>query len=105
LGERTILQSEHPNGRLGFAFDDKGVHEVFPHNSDDYDDDEPCYLLVNADGKTIYPSDAFDFCERTIVVTSPNVKAKVELENWRKQVRAKQFIAPPPTCLEVVYLL
>jgi len=28
-GERTILQSQHRNGRLGFLFNDCGVHEVF----------------------------------------------------------------------------
>jgi hypothetical protein len=104
-GERVILQSEDPDGRLGFAFDDRGIHEVFADDSDDYDDGKPCCLLVNVDGTDVYPSDAFAFCDRTIVLTSPNLKAKVGLENWRTQFSAEQFIAPPPSCLEFVYLL
>jgi hypothetical protein len=104
-GERTILQSEDQGGRLGFVFDDDGVHEVSAHNSHIYDNGGPCCLLVSADGKTVSPSLALHFCDRTIVVTSPNIKSKPELKEWMKQAKAKQFIAPPPSCLEVVYLL
>ena len=104
-GERTILQSQNRNGRLGFVFDDGGVREVFPHNSRVYKDGRPCCLLVNADGTLIYPLGDLGFCDRTVVVTSPNIKSKLELDNWRKQTRAQQFIATPPSCSEVVYLL
>ena len=104
-GERTILQSERRNGRLGFVFDDRGVHQVFAGDPDSYDDGKPCCLLVSADGKNVSPLDDFEFCDRTVVVTSPNLKAKVDLENWQKQTSARQYIAPPPSCLEVVYLL
>ena len=104
-GERTILQSEHKDGRLGFVFDDDGVREVFAHNSRTYKDGRPCCLLVNADGKIVHPLDELDFCDRTIVVTSPNMKSKPRLENWKKQLKADEFIAPPPSCHEVVYLL
>jgi len=104
-GERTILQSEHKDGRLGFVFDDNGVREVSAHNSRNYKDDKSCCLLVSADGKMVYPFDEFDFCDTTIVVTSPNMRPKLNLENWRKQFKAGQFIAPPPSCHEVVYLL
>jgi hypothetical protein len=104
-GERTILQSEHKDGRLGFVFDDDGVREVFAHNSRTYKDGRPCCLLVNADGKIVHPLDELDFCDRTIVVTSPNMESKPRLENWKKQLKADEFIAPPPSCHEVVYLL
>ena len=104
-GERTILQSEHKDGHLGLLFDHDGVHEVFAGNSYSYADGKPCCLLVNADGKIVSPLDEFDFCDRTIVVTSPNMKSKPALENWRKQFKAERFIAPPPSCHEVVYLL
>jgi len=105
LGERTILQSEHKDGRLGLLFDHDGVHEVFAGNSYRYADGKPCCLLVNADGKRVYPLNELQFCNRTIAVTSPNLKSKKDLENWMKQFKARQFIAPPPSCLEVVYLL
>lgn len=38
---RTILQSEMPDRRLGFVFDDDGVREVFPHDSGTYHDGKP----------------------------------------------------------------
>jgi len=104
-GERTILQSKDENGRLGFVFDDKGVHEVFPHNAKSYKDGKPCVLLVSADGKETFPAVILSFCDRTIVVTSPNTKPKQKLTEWMKQSIADQFIAPRPSCLEVVYLL
>ena len=104
-GERTILQSEHKDGRLGFVFDDDGVREVFPHNSNIYKYGKPCVLLVNADGKEISPAVNLAFCDRTIVVTSPNMKPKSRLTTWTKQIDAERFIAPPPSCLETVYLM
>jgi len=104
-GERTILQSQNRNGRLGFVFDDGGVREVFPHNSHIYKDGRPCCLLVSADSTEVSPFMDLDFCDRTIVVTSPNIKSKSNLKHWMKQAEAEEFIAPPPSCLEVVYLL
>jgi len=103
-GERVILQSQNTTGRLGFAFDDNGVHEVFPHNYKNYIDGRPCYLLVSADG-VISPLADFDFCHRIIVVTSPNFALKKELKDFQKQTEAETFIAPAPSCHEVVYLL
>jgi hypothetical protein len=105
LGVRVVLQMENPSGRLGFIFDDNGVHEVTVHNAEVYNDGKPCYLLVSADGAETYPSPLLDFCSTTIVVTSPNLEFKHGLRNWKKQVMAKQFVAPPPSCPEVVYLL
>jgi len=102
---RVILQSERLDGRLGFVFDDNGVREVFIHDAQIYNDGKPCYLLVSADGTQIYPSPELSFCNSIIVVTSPNMKSNADLKNWTKQTRAKQFVAPPPLCLEVVYLL
>jgi len=104
-GERTILRSQDDNGHLGFVFDDGGVREVFPHNSNIYKDDKPCVLLVNTDGKEISPAVNLAFCDRTIVVTSPNMKPKSRLTTWTKQIDAERSIAPPPSCLEIVYLL
>jgi len=103
-GERVILQSQDVTGRLGFAFDDNSVHEVFPHNYKNYKDGRPCYLLVSADG-LVSPLVSFDFCHRIIVVTSPNFAAKKELKDFQTQAKAQTLIAPAPSCHEVVYLL
>jgi hypothetical protein len=102
-GERTLLQSEHKNGRLGFIFDNDGVHEVFPHNYDSYRDGKPCCLLVSADGKMVHPLAELGWCDRTIVVSSPNMESEPDLRTWMSQT--EKFIAPPPSCLEVVYVL
>jgi hypothetical protein len=105
-GERTLLQSERKNGRLGFVFDNDGVHEVFPHNSDSYCDGKPCCLLVSADGNKVHPLAEFGWCDRTIVVSSPNMESKPDLKTWMSQTEeTEKFIAPPPSCLEVVYVL
>jgi hypothetical protein len=104
-GQRVVLQSDTPNGGLGYVFDDRGVHEVFRPTALIYNDGEPCYLLVSGDGAEIYPQKIFAFCDRIIVVTSPNMMIKPHLKFWTKQKSAEQFIAPPPSCLEVVYLL
>ena len=106
LGVRVILQTPTPSlQRLGFIFDNNGVREVSLHDAEIYNDGKPCYLLVNTDGKVESPSPALDFCSNVIVVTSPNLRSKLDLKEWKKQVGAVQFIAPPPSCLEVVYLL
>jgi hypothetical protein len=106
LGIRVILQtSASSTKRLGFIFDSNGIHAVSTQNAEIYDDGKPCYLLVSADGTLEYPSPELDFCSNIIVVTSPNLPAKPELRNWRKQFKAEQFIVPPTSCLEVVYLL
>jgi hypothetical protein len=105
-GERTLLQSEHKNGRLGFIFDDDGVHEVFAHNSDSYNNGKPCCLLVSVDDKMVHPLAELGWCDRTIVVSSPNMKSKPDLKTWMSQTEeAEKFITPPPSCLEVVYVL
>ena len=105
-GERTLLQSELGEGRLGFVFDNDGVHEVFRHNYKSYRDGKPCCLLVSADGKTVRPLPELGWCDRTIVVSSPNMKSKPNLKTWKTQTkRTREFIAPPPSCLEVVYIL
>jgi hypothetical protein len=104
-GERIILQSKTPNDGLGCMFDDDGIHEVFRRNAYKYNDGKPCYLVVSADGPGIYPSHTLSFCDRIIVVTSPNLTSKPELKNWMKQHEAREFIAQPPLCHEVVYLL
>jgi hypothetical protein len=70
-----------------------------------YNDGRPCYLLVSADGTKTYPSPLLNFCDRIIVVTSPNMDSKPDLKNWKKQASAEEFVATPPSCLEVVYLL
>ena len=105
LGVRVILQSGTSGGRLGFAFDDDGVREVFGDDASRYCDGKPCYLFVSADFTQIYPRPDFGFCSSTIVVTSPDMESKPDLKNWKKQAQAGQFIVPPPSCLEVVYLL
>jgi hypothetical protein len=103
-GERTLLQSEHKNGRLGFIFDNDGIREVFPHNCDS--DGKPCCLLVSADGNMVHPLAELGWCDRTIVVSSPNMKSKPDLKTWMSQTEeTEKFIAPPPSCLEVVYVL
>lgn len=104
-GERIILQSTSSNGRLGFIFDCDGVRQVFSHNAETYNDGQSCYLLVNADGPSECPLGALSFCDKTVVVTSPNLKGKPALKNWQKQALAEPFVAPPPSSHEVVYLL
>ena len=59
---------------------------------------------MNADGQKS-PLDDLDFCKKAIVVTSPNMNMKTRLRDWMKQFLAEEFISPPPSCLEVVYLL
>jgi hypothetical protein len=105
MGARVILQTENFPGIVGSVFDAKGVREIPALDAWIYDDGKPCYLLVSADGPLISPSPALAFCTATIVVTSPNLKSKSVLNAWQKQVEAKRFVAPPPSCLEVVYLL
>jgi hypothetical protein len=90
---------------VGFVFDDDGVRGVSGFDAENYADGKPCCLLVSADGPNISPLPALAFCTATIVVTSPNMKSKIDLNAWRKQEKAKQFVAPPPSCLEVVYVL
>lgn len=60
---------------------------------------------MSADGTEVYPSGTFTFCDRIIVVTSPNLLSKQGLKNWMKQTLAEEFVAPRPSCHEVVYLL
>jgi hypothetical protein len=98
---RVILQTE----TSGIIFDDDGVRGISARDIDTYRyiDGKPCCLLVSADGPKTSPLEAFDFCNATIVVTSPNLNS--HLESWEKQVRAKRFVATPPSCLEMVYLL
>ena len=91
--------------RLGIIFDDHGVRGISVHDTDKYIDDKPCCLLVDADGPWTSPLEDLDFCSASIVVTSPHLKPKSELNAWQKQVGAKRFVATPPSCLEVVYLL
>lgn len=105
IGERVILQSEQRGWSLGYIFDNYGVHELFPHNAPNYADGKPCYLLVSADGTLVYPLRNFSFCNKIIVVTSPNMNTKGNLKNWAKQTLAEYLIAPLPSCSEVVYLL
>jgi hypothetical protein len=100
---RIILQTKS-GGRLGIIFDDDGVRGISARDIDDLEG-KPCCLLVSADGPDISPLEDFAFCSATIVVTSPNLKSKSELNAWQKQFRAKRFVATPPSCLEVVYLL
>jgi hypothetical protein len=102
---RVILQAEDVTGIVGYIFDADGVREVPGRGAENYADDKPCLLLVSADGPYTYPLPVFNFCHATIVVTSPNMKPKSQLRAWQKQVVAEQFVAPPPSCLEVVYLL
>jgi hypothetical protein len=105
MGVRVILQAENLPGIIGFHFDADGVRGIPAQETWRYANDKPCLLLVSADGRQISPLSAFDFCTTTIVVTSPNMETKTNLRDWKKQVMAKQFVAPPPSCPEVVYLL
>ena len=107
LGERIILQDMREEfDRSGFLFDEKGVREITAANFqtfDEFDDDRPCWLLVNADGKKTSPSLAFSFCNKEIVVSSPNYEAKPELKSWLNQEKPQRIISPPPPCHEVVW--
>ena len=105
MGVRVILQAEEVSERLGIIFDDDGVRGISVRDIDDLALGKPCCLLVSADGPWTSPLEDLDFCSAAIVVTSPNLKAKSGLNAWRKQVGAKQFVATPPSCLDVVYLL
>ena len=104
MGVRVILQTE-TCGRLGIIFDDDGVREITARNAENYADGKPCYLLVSADYPRTSPLPDLGFCTATIVVTSPDLRSMPDLKSWRKQVSARQFVAPPPSCSEVVYLL
>jgi hypothetical protein len=104
MGARIILQMEI-RSRLGIVFDDDGVHGISIYGAENYADGKPCYLLVSVDSPLIYPLPDLDFCTATIVVISPNLKPMFGLNAWRKQFGAYQFVAPPPSCPEVVYLL
>lgn len=104
MGVRVILQTER-GGRLGIIFDDDGVRGISVRDIDKLAKGKPCCLLVSADGPQTYPSPEFDFCAAGIVVTSPNLKSKPNLKAWFKQAEAERFVATPPSCLEVVYLL
>ena len=104
MGVRVILQTG-TRGRLGIIFDDDGVRGISERDIDKLAKGKPCCLLVSADGPQTSPSPEFDFCAAAIVVTSPNLKSKPCLKSWRKQANAYQFVAPPPSCPEVVYLL
>jgi hypothetical protein len=104
MGIRVILQTEGDPSTVGLVFDASGVREVSTHDAWIYMDGKPCYLLVSADGRMTFPSPALASCTATIVVTSPNLKSKPNLNAWRKQSQADQFVAPPPFCAEVVYL-
>ena|SRR2546423_1143387 len=101
---RVILQTG-TGGRLGIIFDDDGVRGISVRDTDKYVDGKPCCLLVSADGPWASPLEDLDFCSAAIVVTSPNLKSKSGLNAWQKQAEAERFIATPPSCLEVVYLL
>jgi hypothetical protein len=92
MGVRVILQTGEI-GRLGIVFDDNGVRGISIHNVENYIDDKPCCLLVSADGLETSPSPEFDFCTAAIVVTSPNLKSKRDLNAWWKQAKAKRFVA------------
>jgi hypothetical protein len=105
IGARVIIQTENLPGIVGSVFDAKGVREIPVLDAWIYDDGKPCYLLVSADGPLTSPSPALAFCTATIVVTSPNLQPKLSLNAWQKQYNAYQFVAPPPSCPEVVYLL
>src|SRR3954471_18227469 len=105
MGVRVILQTEGDSGIVGFVFDADGVRGISARDAWNYADGKPCLLLVSADGPWTSPLEDLDFCSAAIVVTSPNLKAKSGLNAWRKQVGAKRFVATPPSCLEVVYLL
>jgi len=104
-GERVILQ-EQSGGRIGLLFDNdkNAIHQVSKKNSWRYMDGRPCWLLVSAD-ENKSPISEFNFCERAIVVSSPNMVKNKDLKEWVKQSQAKTFVSPPPSCLEVVFVL
>jgi hypothetical protein len=106
---RTILQlgdgRRRDGGYVGIIFDDDGVRGITARDAWNYADGKPCLLLANADDPWTSPLADLGFCSATIVVTSPNLKPKPELNAWQTQVGAKRFVATPPSCLEVVYLL
>jgi hypothetical protein len=104
-GDRVILQ-EPSGARIGILFDnDKGgIQEISQNEGLRYVDDRPCWLLVSADAD-LSPIPELQFCKKIIVVSSPNMVKKKSLKDWMKQSRAKTFISPPPSCLEVVFLL
>ena len=101
---RVILQTGTLKLR-GILFDDDGVRSITVQNAEDYADHKPCCLLVSADGENTYPLQDLGFCTAKIVVTSPNLMSKSRLKGWEKQAQAERFVATPPSCLEVVYLL
>ena len=107
LGERVILQDMREEfDRSGFLFDEKGVREITAANFktfDEFNDDRPCWLLVNADGKKTSPSLAFSFCNKEIVVSSPNIETKQDLKSWSNQEMPQRIISPSPPCYEVVW--
>ena len=105
MGVRVILQTENDPSTVGFVFDADGVRDISARDARIYADGKPCYLLVSADGPQTSPSPALEFCTATIVATSPNLKSKPNLNAWKKQSYACQFVATPPSCSEVVYLL
>jgi hypothetical protein len=90
---------------VGLMFDADGVRGIDAHDTLKYADDKPCILLVSADGPLTSPLPALGFCTAIIVVTSPNMKTKSTLHAWRKQAGAQEFVAPSPSCPEVVYVL
>src|SRR5256885_612074 len=100
-----VIHQTGTSGRLGIIFDDDGVRGISVRDTDKYVDGKPCCLFVSADGLWTSPFEDLDFCSAAIVVTSPNLKSKSGLNAWQKQVGAKRFVATPPSCLEVVYLL
>jgi hypothetical protein len=101
LGLRVILQIRSDR----FIVFDNGVHEAIGWGiTTYYKKDKPYCLLVSADGD-LHPSEFAGFCYPAIVVSSPNLKEKKPLREWRKQQRARTFITPEPSCCEVVYLL
>jgi hypothetical protein len=91
---------------IGLIFDADGVRGISTYETWNYvADGKPCFLLVSADGPETSPLPALGFCTAIIVVTSPNVKTKSNLNAWQKQAEAERFVATSPSCLEVVYLL
>jgi hypothetical protein len=105
LDIRVILQSAKPDGSLGVIFDDDGVRPDSTNEAQLYDDGQPCYRLVSADGIKESLSEYLGFCCSKVVVTSRNLESKPNLKKWSKQASADRFVALPPSCLEVVYLL
>jgi len=101
---RVILQTGTLKLR-GILFDDDGVREI--SEPDIYKlaaDGKPCCLLVSADFPRTRPFPGLGFCT-TIVVTSQNLNTEPDLKSWWKRSSADRFVAPPPSCPEVVYLL